>query len=545
ANIYLVEDKTGGDVLTYTTPEYNFWYDADGNILKGKPAEKEKPSQHKENIAYTLRKDGLYESDGTLYANFYNLTKQYDLSFEHESFYDVDGKEVKFENLVKGESYYNKDGSAYAPHYLIAGGKDNNKVYLYSGEGIGDNATYYYIEDGKANKNKLVHGVDKSIARYVNTEAPETPYHFEIDTTTSEGAKYAGKWVTVTFYIHSGAEAKNYKLELWSGKRDEVSSYVDSTPSYVVFDYSDLGSSLDQSAFDGLVNGYANDIIDEYKKDVETELKDNDINIVDLETLTGKKVSLYDYKAAYYTFSLYDSEAFIPFNGEINTDETGYSFDYTDSKESLTFLKVVDNGLPYGVEDTNNPDAIYTMSAFIDYSVIDKDVDIIGEPTAPGTSDSDNGNNNGSGENINVWLLASSIILLGAIIIAIAALFIRDFVKKHKGKKSSGKNSYNFNKNKRYVKKYVKANGEAPVIDEGDIDESLLRDLPEEDVEDSAAAAVTEEKVEGSATAAATEEKVEEPAAEPATEDTVEQPASEEAPSATEKEKREDNGKDE
>ena len=223
---------------------------------------------------------------------------------------------------------------------------------------------------------------------------------------------------------------------------------------------------------------------------------------------------MYDYEAAYYTFSLYDSEAFIPFNGEINTEDTGYDFNYTESKESLAYLKVVDDNLPHGSSDAAET---YNMSAFIDYSIIDKDVKIIGEPTASGSDSNDNDGNTNSGDRANVWLLASSIILVAAMIIAIAALFIKDFFKKHKGKKSSSKNSYNFNKNKRYVKKYVKANGEAPVIEEGEFDESLLSD---------------EVKNETPA------EKVDEPA--PAVEET---PAEEATP--TEEEKPADDGKEE
>ena len=492
ANVYLVEDKSGGDVLSYTAPKYNFWYDADGNILKHEPEKNETAAQQKENIAYTLRKDGLYENgDGKLYANFFNLTRQYDLSFEHESFFDESGNSVKFEDLVKGEVYYNADGSAYAPHYLVAGGKDNNKVYLYSGEGLGAEATYFYVENGKANRNKVVHGVDTAVAtlRYSTDESGviSSPYRFTIDTV--ENPDYAGKWITVTFYIHAGAETKNYRLELWSGARDVQSSYTEggyAKDSYVIFDYSDLSSSLNQTTYDELVERYSTDIIEEYKKQIidnapDAELSDNDANISDLEKLAEENhvtvARLYDYEKAYYTFSLFDSEAFIPFNGEINTDETGYSFDYTESKESLAFLKVVDDNLPYGSTDEAET---YNMSAFIDYSVIDKDVDIIGEPTAPGTSDTPSENNT-SGESINVWLLASSIVLVVAIFVAIAAIFIRDFVKKHKGKKASGKNSYNFNKNKRYVKKYVKANGEAPAIEEGEFDESLMSDKPAEE----------------------------------------------------------------
>ncbi len=112
-------------------------------------------------------------------------------------------------------------------------------------------------------------------------------------------------------------------------------------------------------------------------------------------------------------------------------------------------------------------------------------------------------------------MLASSIVLLVAIFIAIAAIFIRDFVKKHAGKKSSGKNSYNLNKNERYVSKYVKANGEAPVIEEGEFDESLMSDKSAE---------------------------------EPVTEETVEQPSVEETVDETstpEEEKPEDDGKEE
>ncbi len=533
ASVYLVEDKSGGKVLSYSTPKYNFWYDADGNILK---------DENEDEIAYRLRKDGLYENgDGKLYANFYNLTRQYDLSFEHEKFFDADGNKVNFEDLVKGEIYYaDANKTAYAPHYLVAGGKDNNKVYLYSGNGVDGNATYYYVEDGKANKSKLVYGIDTTgetvKMRYENGVNSSTPYQFTIDTV--EHPEYIGKWVTVTFYIHTGAEAKSYKLELWSGKRDAESSYTEGDydqDSYVIFDYSDLASSLNQSTFDDNVAYYADGIIAEYKKAIingapDAELKDNDANISDLEKLAEENSvnvdKLYDYEAAYYTFSLFDSEAFIPFNGEINTDDTGYSFDYTESKESLAFLKVVDNGLPYGETDATKAETFY-MSSFIDYSVIDKDVDIIGEPTAPGTSDSDTDSNSGSGSNVNVWLLASSIVLLAAMLIAIAALFIKDFVKKHTGRKSSGKNSYNFNKNKRYVKKYVKANGEAPVIEEGSFDESLMTDKPA----DSATVAETEEMT--------TEEKVEETPA-------VEEPAVEEAPAESEEATpSEDDGKDE
>ena len=169
SNVYLTENKVGGgsQVMSYELPKYNFWYDDAGNILKGEPDKNATSSADKKaNIAYKLRKDGLYENgDGKLYANFYNLTRYYDTSFEHNDFYNENGELVSFENLVQGETYYADSAKTkYAPHHLIAGGKANNKVYEYS-TGKDGEACYYYMENGKANKNKVVYGVNTEIGR--------------------------------------------------------------------------------------------------------------------------------------------------------------------------------------------------------------------------------------------------------------------------------------------------------------------------------------------------------------------------------------------
>lgn len=512
ANIYLVEGKSGGaDVLSYDLPEYNFWYDDDGNILREEPPKNATPAQIKELIAYKLREDGLYESvdksDTKLYANFYNLKRYYDISFEHEKFYK-DGAEVKFEDLVQGEIYYaDETETKFAPHHLIVGDNSNDKVYEYR-DGKGNDLSYYYMEykDGSVVKSKVVYGIDTSIYRYHNEADKAIPYSFTIDTNVNP--EFANEWVTVTFYVHTGNLSKNYRLELWSGSRDSE-TYAGDDGSYVIFDYSSI--SLDQSKFEGLRDEYANAIIDEYRK-APGALANNDGNIADFEREAEEKVTLYDYEATYYTFSLYDAEDFRPFNAETaENGETGYSYTYSENTESLAVLKI---------NDAEN----LSMSAFIDYSVTDKEHETIGTPSVPddttSTPSTDDDNNT-----VNAWLLAASIALIVAIFVAIAAIFIRDFVKKHGHKKTSGKNSYNFNKNKRYVKKYVKANGEAPEIAEGEVDESLLNDKPAE-VE------VEEPK---------TEETVEETPAE----DKVEEAPAEETPSSDEEEKPADDGKEE
>ena len=42
-----------------------------------------------------------------------------------------------------------------------------------------------------------------------------------------------GEWRTYTFYIHTGSEAKNYRLEVWSGTRDNKSEFE--AGGYVMF----------------------------------------------------------------------------------------------------------------------------------------------------------------------------------------------------------------------------------------------------------------------------------------------------------------------
>lgn len=480
AYVYLIDtDSENNDVLTFKTPDVNFYYDDDGNILREAADDKDTAQEAKAKIAYTLRDDGLYENgDGKLYANYYNLTKYYDYKYEHEKFFDAEGNAVTFENLVTGVTYYaDANKTKLAPHYLIAGGKENNKVYEYAGE-IDGKSAYYYVESGVANKNKVVYGVDKNIASYTYDASTATPYSFVID---GNDSRYADKWVTVTFNVHTGNEDKNYRLELWSGERDKEYTDGIANNSYVLFDYSpENESSLDSATYESKLAYYTNairaDLIENLKDGA--ELPDNEQSITQLEKLVNSGYEkLYDYSATYYTFSLYDSPAFIPFNAETAEEgQTGYSYLYSDYEESLGLLKVIDN------DDVNN----LSMTAFVDYSVTDKKFDIIGEPTVDTDDDTDTDTTNT--DNSNVWLLAASIAIVVAILVAIIAILVKQFISKHgKNKKHVGKNTYNFNKNKRYVKKYVKANGEAPevsdeieTLDEQPVEESVEQTVEEQ-----------------------------------------------------------------
>ncbi len=493
AYVYLVDtDSENNDVLTYKTPAVNFYYDDNGNILKEAADSKDTKEEAKAKIAYTLRDDGLYENgDGKLYANFYNLTKYYDYKYEHESFFNEAGEAVTFENLITGNTYYaDASKTKYAPHYLIAGGKENNKVYEYV-SGLGDNATYCYVENGKVNTDKVVNGVNKNISvkKYNYDEANATPYSFVID---GNNSKYANKWVTVTFNVHTGNEAKNYRLELWAGERDKQQSEGITEDSYVLFDYSpEKETALDNSTFTSKLSYYTDAIRADLIENIQGELPDNEQSIAQLEELVGSDYTkLYDYEATHYTFSLYDSPAFIPFNaGTAEEGQKGYSYLYSDYEEALGLLKVIDT------DDEND----CSMTAFIDYSVTDKKFDIIGEPTVD--TDPEPQTPTTTDNSANVWLLAASIAVVAAILVAIIAIAIKHFISKSgKNKKHVSKNTYNFNKNRRYVKKYVKANGETPEANEevenGESNEQPVEEQPSA-TEETQVADDTAEKPEG------------------------------------------------
>lgn len=454
ANVYLIDTDTE-NVATYSsTPKYTFWYDDDGNVLKAEPADNPTLAQKKANIAYTLRDDGLYENDGKYYANLYNLEPFYDsYDTEYLEFFDENGNKCTYDNIEDGVLYYTSaDKTAYIPHYLCS--SDGTKLYKYTGSGVGTAAQYYYIEDGEANTKKTVTTFDTSYAavRYDSSEtSANTNYQFTIDTT--KDTNLADKWITVTFYVHTGSEAKSYTLELWSGERDKAQTEGVVEGSYVVFDYSSI--SVDETSYSDIITHYTDAIIADLKEnstdDASFESVDGIISDYEGQQKSGY-TNIYNYIARYYTYTLYDSSSFVPFNEDTaDDDQTGYSYTYSNYSETLAFLKIEDL-----LQSSN-----MTMSMFIDYSASDQDIEI-----STTSDDEEEEDEEESESSTNVWLLAASIALVAAIFVAIAAVVIKDLIKKARRKKTSGKNSYNFNKNKRYVKKYVKANGEAPALNE-------------------------------------------------------------------------------
>ena len=337
---------------------------------------------------------------------------------------------------------------------------------------------YYYIVKSVA-KNKVT-PFDVSIARYDYTDRSED-YMVVID---GNDASVADQWITVNFVISAGSESKNYRLELWSGEREKAQTEGNKAGGAVLFDYSYY--SISDST---IVDKYENDIIEAYQEILEkNNLLENIAtseeninyykNLVDGYIKDGKIAAsaldaypiLKDYTAYYYTFSLYDSANYVPFNADIAEDnQTGY--DYTASKysETLAYLKI---------KDGNN------RIIFTDYSTIDQSfkIDTDEDDTDDGKEESDD---------TSIWLLVSSILLVVALLFTILSILIRDMVKKSKRSKTMGQNNYNPNKRNRYFRKSTAEAASEPA-DEEVKDESQ----PEVENTDSAEPAEQTEDVE-------------------------------------------------
>ncbi len=450
AHIYLIDPETN-EILGLEPPEITFYYAEHGNVLDEEYDSSWSDREHRRHIVYEMRDDGLYEKyndsdDTNLYANIYNLTNTYDDSdFEHEDFYEeVDGgySYISFDDLEAGETYYTLNGEGQyvlASHFLTT--TDGVRVYEYSS----DDECYYYLVDeeytyidsddeeqtayrqvrgdidGDGEPDEII-GFDKSYARdYEQITKEMTPYHVTVGNTN-------GEWVTVNFIIHTGSESITYRLELWSGERD---SYGTEREGAVAFDYS--AYSISDSSYSSLISEYEGGLIEEMNKILQSE------NLLSGLKSASENLSYYagyieekhesgelsddgykelleieeKYTAYYYTFSLYDSSNYVPWNATTADDgETGYYYDATDYVETLCYFE-------YKIMDG---DTVTMYNIFYNYAPVDTSVEI-------GTVSASTEEEEESETSYEVWLLITSIILSVVLIITLIIILVRNTVR--------------------------------------------------------------------------------------------------------------------
>ncbi|MCD8285697.1 MAG: hypothetical protein LUD50_00500 [Clostridia bacterium] len=526
AHIYLIDPDTN-DILGYETPEYTFWYDDDGNVLDAQYDSSWTDKEHRTHIVYSTRDDGLYDnyqdtSDDGVYANIYNYDRVYqNIDFESDTFYEKgeDGKGVRvmYDDLEDGTDYYADEScSVLQDHYLVA--TDGTRVFEWSAEDkayyylVDEEYTYYDDDDEEVTAYRQVHatddddkeivvqGFDKQYTRdYEQITQDQTPYTVTIGNTN-------GQWVAVNFIIHTGNLSKSYRVELWSGDRDQSGVGDDNSYSEgaIAFDYS--AYSITDDNYDDLLSEYETSITDLYRdllmsvtdettgrttyplvaampsysqniafyeKYVEALINSDTDTLVDLldvdsdkaqeliskaSTITQDDVDkikdISGYTALYYTYSFYDSASYVPWNAETAADgETGYDYDASDYTEALAYFTYN----KYDNKDADGNEMISEYNIFADYSVVDKEIEI-------GTVTIEEEEEEESETTYSVWLLVTSIILTVVLIVTLVAILIRDIaknVRRKKGYKSKEKNMYR--KRERYIRRLHLA----PTEDEG------------------------------------------------------------------------------
>jgi hypothetical protein len=194
-----------------------------------------------------------------------------------------------------------------------------------------------------------------------------------------------GEWALVSFNIHTGDTAKNYRLEVWSGERNGKGNPANS---YVVFDAYSTGDVTADSFVE---------LSDERKDEVSEE---NYFNAA---------------------FSFFDSAKYLRYNETIDENEIGYKYEGyvpTSYAESLAFLKYA-------------KDNVYEIYA--DYAL--SEVTVTPDAEEDNTTDTEDEHDHEEDE-LNIWLLASSISVAAVLVLAVGSIVVRKIIKNSQKKKA-------------------------------------------------------------------------------------------------------------
>ncbi len=370
ASIYLVDmdDDTFGSTLSIGS-NLVYWYDKDGNICTG------------ENLttkAFLLQSNGLYKANPKW--NGYEKLADKDSYYANLTAYEKDEKG----NLIVAEGG--------ASHDYTKEDENGNVIAFYYIEGA------YYTDANKTTKVLNLFDVTKT-----NNETDEThplPYRYLANTdkeltatVTNTDPTVDDGWVTVTFYIHTGNKAKNYRLEVWSGTREgTVNKSTTDKPSYVLFDINNPGDA--ESNFTNLLEE-SEDLVDDANK---------------FESI----------------FSYYDSSSFLRYDKALDTEKVGNlykdSYDPTAQTEGIAYLYLEESG---------------RKTYFVDYSY--SEVEVAAQAESEDDADDSSSEDTTTGDETNVWLLAGSLIIAAALLFAIASIIVRKALKNRRKANRSAK----------------------------------------------------------------------------------------------------------
>ena len=371
AYIYLVDmdDDSYNQTLSIGR-DLIYWYDDQGNILTGDPDDKSTE------IAFKLQTNGLYKVN------------------QYWSGYKTIGENSQYEYFANF-SNYEKD--PVTGNLLVA---DGGATHAYSDKynHAGENGIAFYCKKETNN-----YFLDAELTKPVRSLGAITQTgDADLDQNRPLSARYTaeenkqlmakvgytdGEWAHVSFYIHTGATAKNYRLEVWSGARD-AGATANPANSYVIFDMNYAGDA--ESNFTTLV--------DEHKDDADA---------VSFESV----------------FSYYDSAKFLRYDA--NLDENNVGNVYKDSYKPSDYTE----GVAYLDYTEGNERRI-----FADYSYSDVTVAAAVEDDTTDTEEEETEKETAS--ETNFWLLASSVAIAVVLVLAVLSILIRKVMEKvNKGRK--------------------------------------------------------------------------------------------------------------
>ncbi len=346
------DEENFNEVLTIDR-NLTYWYDDNGNIYDGDPA------KTTSKLAFKLQSNGLYKAS------------------EKWSGYDSlgDNKNAYFANL----NAYEKDADGNLK--VAKGGAQHDYNEHYDNEGLDGIA--FYAKDGafyadRATTVKVLNLADITslTPRYAASEEKK----LESEVTLSSDWKY------VTFFIHTGDVAKNYRLEVFSGDKNGDANDANS---YVVFDTIDFGTAQDN--FTGL-------------------LADEDYT----NAATAKEESV---------FSYFDAASYLRYDATLDENGIGnlYEENYTATAQ--------EEGISYLLYDAGDE-----YSVFADYSYTEKTV--TASEKDDDAEDDSSSEDDTAGET-NVWLLASSLAVAGVLLLAIVSIVVRKAITSARKKRTA------------------------------------------------------------------------------------------------------------
>lgn len=385
AYLYLVD----ADDKTYSSPlsigrSLTYWYDDKGNVCADEDCK---------TIAFNLQSNGLY----IVNKNW----KAYKALSEEQ--------QAAFEGYFANLEGYEKDENG---NLLIADGGVERDYGKWDSQGLDGIAYYYNAADGKyyarydkdSNEYSLPVTSLKTVTKTSDSdEAHILPYRYLAEGDQQLMAKVGntnGAWVNVTFYIHTGSVAKNYRLEVWSGDRNGKGNPTDT---FVAFDTNYAADA--ESQFTALISEYE----------------------------SNKTSSKYAGATAFEkVFSWYDSPSYLRYDKGLDENKYGdlyaESYTYSSYEAGTAFLAYKDGNEWRYFADYSFEDVTLTPAS------IDNDTD--------DDTSSDDTTTSTSGET-NFFMLFSSIAIAAILVFVVAAVIVRKVLKKtgrlHKKSAAKGK----------------------------------------------------------------------------------------------------------